>query len=111
MPVTLTVKQVPDRLARRLRERASANRRSLQGELMTLLEQALAGGTAAREPDPGAYAPKRRSTSRRPSVDVPAHGPKLPLAEIWKLAKRIEPSSPGESTQIVRKMRDERYGR
>ncbi|MDO8431559.1 MAG: hypothetical protein Q7S58_04025 [Candidatus Binatus sp.] len=40
MPVTLTIKKVPDKIVARLRRRAAANHRSLQGELMTLLEEA-----------------------------------------------------------------------
>lgn len=40
MPVNLSVKSVPDDLARRLRERAARNHRSLQGELMAILEEA-----------------------------------------------------------------------
>lgn len=38
MPVTLTIKNVPDALAEALRRRAQRNHRSLQGELMALLE-------------------------------------------------------------------------
>lgn len=38
--VTLSVKQVPASLAKRLRERAARNHRSLQGELRAILEQA-----------------------------------------------------------------------
>ena len=38
MPVTLTIKQVPDALAERLRLQAAQNHRSLQGELMSILE-------------------------------------------------------------------------
>jgi antitoxin FitA len=38
MPVNLSIKNVPDDLARRLKERASRNHRSLQGELMAILE-------------------------------------------------------------------------
>ncbi len=40
MPVTLSIKSVPDSLAERLRQRAARNHRSLQGELMTIIEQA-----------------------------------------------------------------------
>ena len=36
MPVNLSVKNVPDALAQRLRERAHRNRRSLQRELREL---------------------------------------------------------------------------
>ena len=38
--VTLSVKNVPADLARRLRARAARNHRSLQGELRAILEQA-----------------------------------------------------------------------
>jgi plasmid stability protein len=38
--VTLSVKNVPSDLARRLKARAARNHRSLQGELMAILEQA-----------------------------------------------------------------------
>ena len=38
--VTLSVKNVPADLARRLRERAARNNRSLQGELLQILEEA-----------------------------------------------------------------------
>lgn len=38
--VTLSVKNVPADLAKRLRDRAARNHRSLQGELRAILEQA-----------------------------------------------------------------------
>ena len=40
MPVSLSVKNVPEAVAKRLRQRARRNRRSLQGELLAILEQA-----------------------------------------------------------------------
>lgn len=40
MAVTLSVKNVPGKLAERLRQRAARNHRSLQGELMAILEEA-----------------------------------------------------------------------
>jgi plasmid stability protein len=40
MPINLSIKDVPDDLAQRLRERAARNHRSLQGELMVIIEQA-----------------------------------------------------------------------
>ena len=43
----LSIKGVPEEQVRRLRERAKANHRSLQGELRALLEQAI--GTAPRK--------------------------------------------------------------
>jgi len=48
MPVNLSIKNVPDALAARLRERAARNHRSLQGELMAILEGAAAEPHAAR---------------------------------------------------------------
>ena len=37
---TLTIKDVPEPLAEQLRQRAARNHRSLQGELMSIIEQA-----------------------------------------------------------------------
>lgn len=42
MPVNLSLKNVPDDVADRLRERARRNHRSLQGELMAIMEAAVA---------------------------------------------------------------------
>lgn len=43
MTVNLSIKNVPDALAERLRRRAAARHRSLQGELLAILEEAVAG--------------------------------------------------------------------
>ena len=40
MPVNLSIKSVPDEIADELRERAAKNHRSLQGELMAIIEEA-----------------------------------------------------------------------
>jgi plasmid stability protein len=40
MPVTLSIKSVPDDIAEALRARAARNHRSMQGELMAILEEA-----------------------------------------------------------------------
>ena len=42
MPVTMSIKNVPDELADRLRLRARKNHRSVQGELIAILENTLA---------------------------------------------------------------------
>ena len=39
MPVSLSIKNVPDELAERLRKQAKRNHRSLQGELLAIVEQ------------------------------------------------------------------------
>lgn len=41
MPVTLSIKEVPDDMADALRQRARQNHRSIQGELMCILEHAV----------------------------------------------------------------------
>jgi plasmid stability protein len=41
MPVNLSIKNVPDEVAQRLRARARRRNRSLQGELMTILKEAV----------------------------------------------------------------------
>jgi plasmid stability protein len=48
MPVNLSVKNVPEAMAAKLRERAERNHRSLQGELMAILENAAIEPTAGR---------------------------------------------------------------
>lgn len=41
MAVTLSIKNVPDKVAQKRRERASSNHRSLQRELVAILEDSL----------------------------------------------------------------------
>lgn len=63
MPVNLSIKNVPDALAARLRERAERNHRSLQGELMAILE------SAASDPNVG------RANAGGPRYDIEAVPP------------------------------------
>lgn len=49
---TLTIKDVPAPLAERLRQRAARNHRSLQGELMSIIEQAALQAPEALTPAP-----------------------------------------------------------
>jgi plasmid stability protein len=41
MPVNLSIKNAPDDVVKRLRERAARHHRSLQGELMAIIEEAV----------------------------------------------------------------------
>jgi plasmid stability protein len=41
MTVSLSIKNMPDDLAQRLKERAARNHRSLQGELMAIIDDAV----------------------------------------------------------------------
>jgi plasmid stability protein len=50
----LSIKDVPDALAEALRQRASRNHRSLQGELMAIIEQAALETGAPLPTHPGA---------------------------------------------------------
>jgi len=106
MPVTLTIKQVPERIAERLRARAAASHRSLQGELMAVLEASLA--TPRLEQPQAAYRSSRPKRAR--PAEEPLHKRKLTLAELWETGRKIGLQSRSDSTRIIRKMRDERYG-
>jgi plasmid stability protein len=68
MPVNLSIKTVPDDIADRLRRRAERHHRSLQGELMAILEEAV------RVPQPltpdGVLAEVRRLGLATPSESV-----------------------------------------
>jgi len=80
MPVNLSIKNAPDDLVVLLKARAERNHRSMQGEVLAILDEAV------RSP--------RRLT------------PDEFLVEIRKLGFK----TPSESAEIIRKMRDERYG-
>ncbi|MGD0103022.1 MAG: Arc family DNA-binding protein [Rhodopila sp.] len=41
MPINLSIKNAPDEVVRRLRERAERHHRSLQGELLAIIEAAV----------------------------------------------------------------------
>jgi plasmid stability protein len=41
MPVNLSIKNAPDKIVQRLRQRAERHHRSLQGELMAIIEAAV----------------------------------------------------------------------
>jgi plasmid stability protein len=115
VPVTLTIKQVPDELAERLRERAARNRRSLQRELLLILEEAHGGesaphatGVAIREPGPTTY--RKRDVRPRNDAMGGVSG-RLSLAELWERARRLGGASASESAALIRRDRDARHGR
>jgi hypothetical protein len=115
MPITLTIKQVPDVLAAALRRRAEGNRRSQQRELLLILERALgespdAGLPGIREPVAG-YATGKKRAARAATVKRPQSSGRLSLKELWQRARTIGAPMPGESTDIIRRDRDARHGR
>lgn len=55
MKVNLSIKGVPEEVAQRLRERAQRHHRSLQGELMAIIEAAASGMAATSDVPPPPY--------------------------------------------------------
>ena len=116
MSQTLTIRNVPDALARKLKTRAGRNHRSLQGEVMAILVQASAANTAEQTAAPyrASLTESGAKAAGSGTVPQPAAGAtmkKLTIEEIWERGKRLGLSGPNESARIVRKVRDERHGR
>ena len=114
MSQTLTIRNVPDALARRLKTRAERNHRSLQGEVMAILVHASAANTAEQTAAPYRASLNEsgaKTTAPETAPAAGAVGKKLTIAEIWERGKRLGLSSPNESVRMVRKLRDERYSR
>jgi antitoxin FitA len=78
MPVNLSIKNVPDAIAAKLKERAARHHRSLQGALTAIIEEAI------------------------------KEQPRLTLDEIWERENRPGLSIPSESVQMIREDRDTR---
>lgn len=85
MPTTFTIKQIPDSLAERLRRRAEVNRRSLQKELLSIMEGSVEwteipafGKARVAEPPAPDYA------------STPSHKTlRLSLDEAWQRARKL----------------------
>lgn len=96
MSLNLSIKGVPEEWAQRLRERAARNHRSLQGELMALLGEAVGDAAAVA-------APVARAGAR------PAAGA-LSIDEAARRARGRfggDGAAFGRSVDIVRALRDE----
>lgn len=78
MPVNLSIKNAPDDIVQRLRKRAERHHRSLQGELLAIIEDAV-----------------------RPERNL---SPREFLAEVRRFGLR----TPSESAAVVRADRDQR---
>jgi plasmid stability protein len=81
MPVNLSIKNAPDEVVERLRRRAERHHRSLQGDLLAIIEDAV---RAERELSPAEF-----------------------LVEI----RRLGLGTPADSAAIVRSDRERRQGR
>ncbi|HEU0157175.1 MAG TPA: Arc family DNA-binding protein [Stellaceae bacterium] len=78
MPVNLSIKNAPDDLVVRLKDRAAKNHRSLQGELLAIIEEAVV--------------PRRKKT----------------IDEILAEVRRVGLTTPAESADMIRADRDGR---
>lgn len=78
MPINLSIKNAPDDLVERLRQRAAKHHRSLQGELLAIIEEAV----------------------RPPTTLTPREA----LAEVRRLGLK----TPAEAAAIIRAHRDGR---
>ncbi len=78
MTTNLSIKNVPDEIVERLRERAKRNHRSLQGELLSILEATVGSGRG------------------------------LTVDELYQKTKALGIHTPSESTQMIREDRDAR---
>lgn len=111
MPVTLTIKQVPEELAERLRQRAADNRRSLQRELLLIMEHAAEDAAPVRtgEPAPPVYHvhPAAGKTAHHARGGKPAAG-RLSLEVLWQRARELGAAMPAESADLIRRDRDTR---
>ena len=116
MIVNLSVKGVPEAWAERLRRRAEGNHRSLQGELMAILERAVheeSGAVAWQAPSadiPGQAAGRSISGRTGRSLQVHRRGSRS-VEEIAAAhrARHLEPfRSVPRAVDILRKERDAR---
>ena len=99
MPVNLSIKGVPDSVAAALRARAARNHRSLQRELMAIVE------TAAARPEAFTKRAAAATISNRAPADV------RPIEEIAQELRKLFPHSRNRgpsSVDIIRAMRDGR---
>jgi len=78
MPSNLSIKAVPDSLVEKLRKRAEKNHRSLQGELITILEESL----------------------ERPRS--------LSMDETFRKLRQVAMTTASDSTRVIREDRDKR---
>jgi antitoxin FitA len=76
--MNISVKNVPDEIVQRLKERAARHHRSLQGEVMAILE------------------------------DAAKPRPRLTPLEVWQRARAMGISTPAEAADIIRADRDSR---
>lgn len=114
MPVDLSIKHVPDDIARRLRKRAEEHHRSLQGELMAILHEAVArtpraAVSVAREA-PAAYASARvpRASESALIIRQAREGRTFTVGDLHEFARGLGLETPDEAARWIRQERASR---
>lgn len=117
MPVDLSIKRVPDTVARLLRRRAERHHRSLQGELMAILQEAVAGAGAQGAPVPRDAA---ATVSKQPGHRIaPAsesaliirqarEGRTFTVTDLHRFVAGLGTETSDDSTRLIRQGRDSR---
>lgn len=108
----LSIKDVPESWAEALRQRAARNHRSLQGELMAIVEQALVSGAA---PTAATEAPGERGRPRIVGYDSAGH----PIVRVgWKTVAQVAadlkakfPNGVGQQVSSIDMIRQDRDSR
>ena len=91
MAVSLSVKNVPEDLAERLRRRAARNRRSLQRELLSILEAAVGCAPGAGE--------EAAAGAARDAITVD---------ELMDISRKLFPQETASSVEFIRQLRESR---
>jgi plasmid stability protein len=93
----LSIRDVPEAITEHLRQREARHHRSLQGELMAILESAVAADLQA--------------TATQPAQTRPTATPRRSLADLLRTMRErtgVDVATPSTSTATVREMRDSR---
>jgi antitoxin FitA len=116
MPVDFSIKRVPDKLAKRLRERAARHHRSLQGELMAILQDAADQSPEVRGPEvvretaaPSRYSRYGWKTAPQSEsallVRQMRDGRSFTVEDLLKFVSQFDEGTPDESTRWIRQGR------
>lgn len=120
MSVSLSVKNVPETLAAALRRRARQNHRSLQGELLAILNEAVASTRAsesrlalAAESPASTWTPLSAASIAPRSeaaliIRAARDGRTKTIADVFNTLTALGGETPSESAGIVRKSRSRR---
>ena len=121
MPIDLSIKRVPEKMAKRLRERAAHNHRSLQGELMAILHEAVGDLSDAGAMRSVTRARERVSSNPRQSGWIIAprsesalmiredrEGRTFTIRDLHRYVSGLGQGTPDESTEWIRQGRTSR---